>query len=93
MVGFIFCAVFTGIFVEKFEDKAYTYSVGMSIGTAICYVFGTVWLAFQMNITFIQALLMGVVPYLLWDGLKIAVSTLLGYKFRIRLKSMDLIIE
>lgn len=93
LIGFIFCALFTGIFAEKFEDKLYMYPVGMIGGTAICYAFGTLWLAFQMNLTFVQALFMGVIPYLLGDTLKIVVSTFLGYKFRSRLKSMDLIIE
>lgn len=91
LIGFIFCAVFTGIFVEKFEDKIYMYSVGMIIGTIICYGFGTAWLAFQMKLSFVQALFMGVIPYLLGDGLKIVVSTALGYTLRIRLKSLNLI--
>lgn len=91
LIGFIFCAVFTGIFVEKFEDKIYMYSVGMIIGTIICYGFGTAWLAFQMKLSFVQALFMGVIPYLLGDTLKIIASTVLGYTLRIRLKSLNLI--
>ncbi|MGN0143846.1 MAG: biotin transporter BioY [Clostridium sp.] len=91
LIGFIFCAIFTGIFVEKFEDKMYMYSVGMIIGTIVCYGFGTAWLAFQMKLSFVQALFMGVIPYLLGDVLKIAVSTVLGYTLRSRLKLLNLI--
>ncbi|WP_294400859.1 biotin transporter BioY [uncultured Clostridium sp.] len=91
LIGFIFCALFTGIFVEKFEDKIYMYPVGMIIGTIICYGFGTAWLAFQMNLRFVQALFMGVIPYLIGDTLKIIVSSLLGYTLRNRLKSLSLI--
>ena len=91
LIGFIFCAVFTGLFTEKFEDRIYMYPVGMIIGTIICYGFGTAWLAFQMKLGFVQALFMGVIPYLIGDVLKIVVSTVLGYTLRSRLKAMDLI--
>lgn len=91
LIGFIFCAVFTGLFTEKFEDRIYMYPVGMIIGTIICYGFGTAWLAFQMKLGFVQALFMGVIPYLIGDVLKIVVSTVLGYTLRNRLKAMDLI--
>lgn len=91
LIGFIFCAVFTGIFVEKFENKVYMYPVGMIIGTIICYAFGTSWLAFQMKLGFIQALFMGVIPYLIVDGIKIAISSVLGYTLRSRMKIMNLI--
>ena len=91
ILGFIFCAVLTGLFVDKFEDKIYMYPVGMILGTIICYVFGTAWLAFQLKLGFAQAMFMGVIPYLLGDILKIAVSTILGYTLRHRLKSINLI--
>ena len=91
LLGFIFCAVFTGIFVEKFENNMYMYSVGMIIGTIICYGLGTAWLAFQLKLGFVQALFMGVIPYLIVDGCKIAISTMLGYILRSRLKSLALI--
>ena len=91
LIGFIFCALFTGIFIERFEDKIYMYPIGMIIGTIICYGFGTAWLAFQLNLGFVQALLMGVIPYLFGDALKIILASGLGYTLRIKLKSMDLI--
>ncbi|MGM9934081.1 biotin transporter BioY [uncultured Clostridium sp.] len=91
LVGFIFCAISTGLFVERFEDRIGMYPIGMIIGTVICYTFGTAWLAFQMKLGFVQALFMGVIPYLIGDGLKIAISTILGYTLRSRLKSMNLI--
>ncbi|MBS2904577.1 biotin transporter BioY, partial [Klebsiella pneumoniae] len=61
------------------------------IGTIICYAFGTAWLAFQLKLGFVEAMFMGVIPYLIGDGLKIAVSTVLGYTLRSRLASMNLI--
>lgn len=91
LIGFIFCAVMTGLFVERFEEQIYMYPIGMALGTIVCYVFGTGWLAMQMHLGFVQALFMGVIPYLLGDGIKIAVSTLLGYTLRNKLKGLNLI--
>lgn len=91
LIGFIFCAVFTGIFVEKFEGKLYMYSIGMITGTIVCYTFGTIWLAYQLKLGFVEAIFMGVIPYLIGDGLKISVATILGYTLRSRLISMNLI--
>ena len=36
----------------------------MVLGLAICYIFGTVWLAGQLNMTFVAGLGVGVIPYL-----------------------------
>lgn len=91
LIGFIFCSLLTGLFVDKFEDKIYMYSVGMILGTIVCYGFGTGWLAMQLNLSLIQALFMGVIPYLLGDAIKIVVSTLLGFSIRSKLKSLSLI--
>ena len=91
LIGYIFCAIITGLFVEKFEDKIYMYAIGMILGTLICYAFGTIWLAKQLSLTFMQALFMGVIPYLIGDSLKIMCGTLIGFKIRNKLNSLKLI--
>ena len=48
LIGFIFLAAIAGFFVEKFPAKIYMHVVGMIIGMAICYIFGTAWLAGQL---------------------------------------------
>mgnify|MGYP000009413588 len=54
----------------------------MAAGTAVCYLFGTVWLAEQMSLTFTEALGIGVIPYLPGDGAKILLAVILGPKLR-----------
>ena len=54
----------------------------MAVGTAICYLFGTVWLAEQMSLTFTAALGVGVIPYLPGDAVKILLAVILGPKLR-----------
>ena len=82
LVGFLFLAVITGFFIEHFHGRLFPSILGMVIGAAVCYFFGTIWLAWQMEIGFIPALTVGVVPYLPGDIIKIAIASILGPKLR-----------
>ena len=63
-------------------DHAVLHGIGMAAGTAVCYLFGTVWLAEQMSLTFTEALGIGVIPYLPGDAAKILLAVILGPKLR-----------
>lgn len=78
LVGFIFLALIAGFAVEKFPGKLYIHAIGMVIGTAICYIFGTVWLSGQLGRTFVEGLSVGVIPYLPGDAVKIILALILG---------------
>ena len=52
--------------------------IGMIIGTAVTYAFGTLWLCYQMHLTFIQGLYAGVIPYLPGDFIKMIIAVILG---------------
>nr|WP_312577673.1 biotin transporter BioY [Sedimentibacter sp.] len=78
LIGFIFMAVISGFFVDKFPGKIYMYILGMVLGTIVTYALGTVWLAYQANMTFVQALFAGVIPYIIGDIVKIIIATVLG---------------
>ena len=56
LVGFILMALIVGFFVDHFPGKVALHIVGMVLGLAICYIFGTVWLAGQLNMTFVAGL-------------------------------------
>jgi biotin transport system substrate-specific component len=78
LIGFIFMALVSGYFVDKFNSKIYMYVVGMVIGTAITYALGTSWLAYQANLTIKAALFAGVIPYIPGDLAKIIIATING---------------
>lgn len=63
---------------------------GMVFGTIICYILGTAWLAYQANLGFKAALLVGVVPFIPGDLAKMAVAALAGPKIRGRLAQAGL---
>jgi biotin transport system substrate-specific component len=82
LIGFIFLALISGFFIEHFPGKYIPAFIGMAIGNSVCYLFGTIWLAFQMNLSFSAALAAGVLPYLAGDILKMIISAILGLRLR-----------
>lgn len=91
LVGFLFLAVISGLFVEKFEQARLPVAAGMALGMLVDYLFGTLWLAILMKLSFGQALMMGVVPYLAGDMVKLIVALLLGSALRRRLQSLRIL--
>jgi len=78
IVGYIFMALICGVFAERFHYNRWMYVVGMVLGLAVLYAFGTAWLAYQAGLTFGAALAAGVIPFILGDVLKIIVITIIA---------------
>lgn len=83
--GYIFMALICGFFVDHFLHRKSLLVWGMVLGTAVCYLFGTIWLAYQASLTFSQALLSAVIPFLPGDIIKLALALLIGLEIRKRL--------
>ena len=79
LAGFIFMTVIAGLPAV----------IGMALGTAVAYAFGTAWLAIQMDLTFISALSIGVLPYLAGDTLKIILAVIAGPMLKKRLRPLN----
>lgn len=90
LIGFIFMALICGFFVEKWPSKLYLHFAGMVLGTVVCYLFGTIWLAFQGNMDFYAALAAGVLPFIPGDLVKIMIALLAGPVIRKQLKRAGL---
>lgn len=91
IIGFIFMALICGFFVDRFSNRIPFYIFGMLLGTAVCYLFGTIWLGYQMELTFTKALMAGVIPYIPGDLVKLILATLIGFQLRKRLVKAGLI--
>lgn len=86
LIGFVFMAVICGWFVDRWNGKPVPRFIGMVAGTAVCYAFGTAWLAFQAKMSFGAALAAGVLPFLLGDAVKIILSIAVGMPVRVRVR-------
>ena len=87
LIGFIPMAVIAGIFIEKSGRKFVLSMVGMVLGTAVCYLFGTVWLAYQAHMGFGAAMAAGVYPFIIGDLIKMVLAGLVApqiYKALVR---------
>ena len=80
LFGFIFLALIHGFFMLRFHKKTFASIIGMTLGMIACYLFGTIWLALHMSLTFKAALMIGVIPYLPGDAVKIALAAIISTK-------------
>lgn len=91
IIGYIFMALICGFFIDRWNGRLILNFLGMALGTAVCYLFGSIWLAFQMSLTFSQALATGAIPYIPFDLMKLLLALVLGGQIRKRLKKTGLI--
>ncbi len=92
IIGFIFLALIAGAFIDRFSyKKCYMHVVGMVLGLAVCYLFGTIWFMFVTKMDFVASLTVCVVPFLLFDALKIAFCFTMGIGIRKALTAAHLV--
>lgn len=82
IIGYIFMALICGLFVDKGGNRFLFNLLGMLSGTVVGYLFGTLWLAYQQSIGFVDALFLGVIPYLGFDAVKLIVGMTVGSQLR-----------
>ncbi len=85
LIGFIFTALICGWIFEHCESR-WLHCIGMIAGTAVCYLFGTAWLARQAGLSFSEALGVGVIPFIPADILKIVAVLLIAPEIKKRLR-------
>lgn len=90
IIGYLLLTLCSGFFIEKFVKKSW-HLFGMVTGLVLCYFIGTVWLKFSADLTLKQALMTGVVPFLVFDFIKITVALLVGPVFRRHLRKANVI--
>ena len=91
LVGFIFLALISGLFFNKSKGHVIITAVGMVLGTAAAYLFGTVWFVIEMQCTFLYAIEVCVMPFLIIDAVKIVAAVALGKAVRVGLEKARLI--
>lgn len=97
IIGFVFQAFVTGIFLDiasRSEGirKYVIQIIGMVIGLAVCYTFGTIWFMVSTSTPLAASLSTCVIPFLPFDALKIAIGAIVGNALRIALSKANLVI-
>lgn len=83
LLGFLFTALIVGLAVRRFGRRPAPMILSMTLGVLVCYAFGTGWfmLVYARSsgpVGILTALSWCVFPYLLPDGIKIALAALLA---------------
>jgi len=75
LIGFVVAAGVIGYLAEHQQDRAVATAVPAFLaGSAVIYLFGVAWLASSLNIGAIEAMELGLVPFVIGDLVKIALA-------------------
>lgn len=85
LVAFLFMPIICGIFLKIGKRNIWMYLLGMILAALVTYTFGSLWFMFDQKRSMMQTLIICVFPFLLGDGIKIAVITLIAPLIRNRL--------
>lgn len=85
IIGYIPCLITISLLTRKFPDRKTIYPISMTLGTLVCYIFGTAWYVIQTKSSISSALLLCVVPFIIGDIIKIFAAGIIGYNLRNRL--------
>lgn len=88
VIGYIPCALLVGWLVGRYRCRTVGTIFAMVTGTIVCYVFGTAWVLIIMGGTYTlaQAVLVCIVPYLVFDAMKIVLAAMIAVEVRKRMK-------
>ncbi|MBD5451815.1 MAG: biotin transporter BioY [Lachnospiraceae bacterium] len=90
LIGYIFMTLICGVVIDR-TNKVPVCFLGMVLATAVLYLFGTVWLTYQASMTFREALMAGVIPFIPGDLAKMVIAMLVGPQIKKRLKKAGLV--
>ncbi len=93
IVGFLFAVVIIALFKKLKPGSVVFLIIGMVVGLAVCYAFGTVWFYFVFAKTgevkgIMTILSLCVFPFLIPDAVKMAVAVLLVNRLSIPLSKL-----
>ena len=75
ILGFVLAAIVVGVLARRGTDRSVAGAVGlMVLGNLVIYALGVTWLAVSRDVGVGRALELGAVPFLIGDGLKIALA-------------------
>ncbi len=77
IIGFVLAAGLVGALAKRGADRHIVSTVAVLVaGTAVIYLIGTVWLAADLHLGAAKAFDLGVRPFLITDGIKVAAAAL-----------------
>ena len=102
IIGYMFLAIIEGAFDDAaYKNRSYDEKdtsttnikkfLGMLLGTGVLYIFGSLWLAKQANMSLIAAFSVGIFPFVVGDVVKMLFALFIGTRIRRALIKNNLI--
>lgn len=86
LVGFILVTLIAGWFADTFPKNKFLIMAGLLLATIVAYTLAAFWLSVQLQISFVQGIITGVLPYLPGDLVKMVIAVVLGPVLRGRVQ-------
>jgi len=87
LIGFIVAAYVVGKLIEIKKNPGFIWNLfSMVAGMIVIYVFGVIQLSFIARLSINKSILVGVLPFLIGDGLKIIAAALIILKIRDKIR-------
>lgn len=78
IIGYLPMALVAGLFITLSKRKIAFTILGLILGLAVCYTFGSLWLGISTKMGLGKAFMVGVIPYIPFDLGKLIISLLIG---------------
>lgn len=78
LVGYILVALLAGVFAKIGRGKVFVFVPGAVSGLLICYLLATLWYMYVMKVELVPAIMVCVLPYVVFDLAKIAIVCIVG---------------
>lgn len=85
LIGYLFLVGISSFFAQKFSARPRMQMLGASLGTIVCYIIGTFWMAKVIHASFWATLPAGALVFLPLDFVKILLSCYVGRRMQIYL--------
>ena len=82
LLGFLPAVAIIGIITEKTGGKILFGIIALILATAVIYACGVTWLSIVTNMTIVRSLVVGMIPFLLGDAIKIAAALFIARSLR-----------
>lgn len=77
LLGFIFAAYLIGRIIESGNPSVYRTAISFIAGNIVLYSFGILWLICLYRISFMQAMYIGILPFIPGEAIKISLATII----------------
>ena len=79
ILGYIPCVFVISLITSINKKNIFLYPISMILGTLICYMIGTFWFMGQTKNSFLETVLITIVPFIIFDIIKVILATICCY--------------